>query len=129
MKTLLWKYVSPKNIMQHFLRIRKHGMLFGMFLSDVNCMDRDLIYVRYIVQEVLDEENEKLRSLKDDFGDEVYDAVVTALKELNEYNPSGRYSIAELWNYKEGRKASLKKCVSYLLKQYKQLKSNKRKRA
>jgi hypothetical protein len=74
-------------------------------------------------------EDEKLRSLKDEFGDEVYDAVVTALKELNEYNPSGRYSIAELWNYKEGRKASLKECVSYLLKQYKQLKSNKRKRA
>ncbi|WJX74433.1 hypothetical protein P8452_58087 [Trifolium repens] len=99
------------------------------YLRDPNWHPFRIITDKGNDKEVLDEENEKLRSLKDDFGDEVYDAVVTALKELNEYNPSGRYSIAELWNYKEGRKASLKECVSYLLKQYKQLKSNKRKRA
>ena len=38
------------------------------------------------MQEVLDEEDEKLRTLKDEFGDDVFQAVVTALKELNEYN-------------------------------------------
>lgn len=70
-------------------------------------------------KEVLDEEDEKLKSLKDEYGDEVFGAVVTALMELNEYNPSGRYPLAELWNFKEGRKALLKEGVSHLLKQWK----------
>jgi hypothetical protein len=92
-------------------------------------MDHDLIYVRYIMQEILDEEDEKLRSLKDDFGDEVHDAVATALNELNEYNPNGMYPIPEFWNYKEGRKASLKEGISHLLNKWKQLRPNtKRKR-
>ncbi|CAJ1955714.1 unnamed protein product [Sphenostylis stenocarpa] len=70
-------------------------------------------------KEVLDEEDEKLRTLKDDFGDEVYGAVTTALMEMNEYNPSGRYPIPEIWNSKEGRRASLKEGVSHLLRQWK----------
>ncbi|KAF9613333.1 hypothetical protein IFM89_007062 [Coptis chinensis] len=41
-------------------------------------------------QEVIDEEDEKLQELKEEFGVEVYNAVVVALKEVNEYNPSGR---------------------------------------
>ncbi|KEH39446.1 XH/XS domain protein [Medicago truncatula] len=69
-------------------------------------------------KEILDGEDKKLKSLKDEFGDEVHDAVATALKELNEYNPSGRYPIPELWNFREGRKASLKEGVSHLIKQW-----------
>lgn len=89
-------------------------------------MDHDIIYVGYIMQEVLDEEDEKLRTLKDEFGDDVFQAVVTALKELNEYNPSGRYPLPELWHSKEGRKALLKEGCSFIIRQWKALKQRKK---
>ncbi|GMI86246.1 INVOLVED IN DE NOVO 2, RNA-DIRECTED DNA METHYLATION 12 [Hibiscus trionum] len=67
-------------------------------------------------QEVIDDEDEKLRDLKDQMGNEAYKSVTSAIKEINEYNPSGRYIISELWNYGEGRKATLKEGVVFLLK-------------
>ncbi|XWS74963.1 hypothetical protein CRYUN_Cryun01aG0043900 [Craigia yunnanensis] len=67
-------------------------------------------------QEVIDDEDEKLRDLKDEMGNEVYKAVTSAIREINEYNPSGRYIISELWNYGEGRKATLQEGVIFLLK-------------
>ncbi|KAA8515254.1 hypothetical protein F0562_018516 [Nyssa sinensis] len=70
-------------------------------------------------QEVIDEEDEKLKGLKKEFGDEVHKAVTTALTEINEYNPSGRYIISELWNYAEGRKATLQEGAAFILKQWK----------
>lgn len=89
-------------------------------------MDNDLTYVGCIIQEILDEEDEKLRHLKNEFGDEVYQALITALMELNEYNPSGRYPIAEMWNSKEGRKAALKEGIAYLIRQWKVSKQRKK---
>ena len=77
------------------------------------------------MQEIIEEEDEKLKSLKNEFGDEVFGAVIKALKEMNEYNPSGRYIIAELWNFKEERKASLREGVGHLLRQWKLLKRKK----
>jgi hypothetical protein len=46
-----------------------------------------------------------LRILKSEYGDEVFNAVTTALKEMNEYNASGSYIVPELRNFKEKRKA------------------------
>lgn len=55
-------------------------------------------------------------------GEEAYKAVATALMEINEYNPSGRYIISELWNYKEGRKATLQEGVTFLLDRWNRVK-------
>ncbi|XP_028775760.1 protein INVOLVED IN DE NOVO 2-like [Neltuma alba] len=82
------------------------------------------------LKEVIDDEDDKLKILKNELGDETLEAVTNALMELNEYNPSGRYAIRELWNSKEGRKASLREGIKYLLTQWKNKKQNlKRKRA
>ncbi|KAL5703596.1 hypothetical protein ACHQM5_022125 [Ranunculus cassubicifolius] len=77
------------------------------------------------LKEIVDEEDEKLKALKKEYNDEVYDAVVKALIEINEYNPSGRYIVPELWNYKEDKKASMKDGVVFLVKRWK---TSKRKR-
>lgn len=73
--------------------------------------------INVTVQEFIDDEDEKLKGLKKELGDEAYNAVASALIEINEYNPSGRYITSELWNYSEGRKATLKEGVEFLLKQ------------
>lgn len=70
-------------------------------------------------------EDDRLKTLKEELGDEVVKAVTTALTEMNDYNPSGRYPVNELWNIQEGRKATLKEAISHLLIQLK-LKKQKR---
>ncbi|KAF9590042.1 hypothetical protein IFM89_030192 [Coptis chinensis] len=47
-------------------------------------------------QVLLDDEDEKLKDLKNEYGNKVYGAVATALLEIKEYNPSGRYPVQEL---------------------------------
>ena len=74
------------------------------------------------MQEVIDEDDELLKGLKDEWGVEIHKAVGTALMEMNEYNPSGRYVVSELWNFKENRKATLKEVIAYLFKSLKTLK-------
>lgn len=71
-----------------------------------------------IIQEIIDQEDEKIASLKSEFDNDVFNTVVTALTELNEYNPSGRYPVDELWNKKENKKATLKEGVQFLIKQW-----------
>ena len=76
-------------------------------------------------QRVINDEDESLMIMKSEWGDEVYNLVVTALTELNEYNSSGRYPVPELWNFKEGKKATLGEGVNFMERL---CKTNKRKR-
>ncbi|KAL5159131.1 Factor of DNA methylation 2 [Glycine soja] len=70
-----------------------------------------------IIKEVIDENDPKLLSLKNDLGEEAYVVVVTALKELHEYhnsddaenthNSSEKQVIPEIWDSQNGRRATL----------------------
>ncbi|XP_059624977.1 factor of DNA methylation 5-like isoform X2 [Cornus florida] len=71
------------------------------------------------LQETIDEDDDKLKELRKEWGEEAYKAVANALLELNEYNPSGRYPVPEIWNFKEGRKARLKEAIQRIIKQQK----------
>ncbi|KAK9138488.1 hypothetical protein Sjap_009082 [Stephania japonica] len=95
------------------------------YLRDPEWHPFKVIEVNNKHQEIINEEDEKLNELKGELGEEAYNAVVAALTEMNEYNPSGRYIVPELWNFKDGRKATLKEGVSFILRQWK---ANKRKR-
>ncbi|KAI3880737.1 hypothetical protein MKX03_016670 [Papaver bracteatum] len=66
-------------------------------------------------QELIDEEDKLLKGLKNEWGDTAYFAVVNALLEMNEYNPSGRNPVQELWNFKENRRASVMEGVAALV--------------
>ncbi|KAL6202539.1 hypothetical protein ACLB2K_026247 [Fragaria x ananassa] len=79
-------------------------------------------------KEIIDEDDNKLKDLKSELGNEVYKVVTTCLMELNEHNSSGRYKIQELWNFREGRKATLAEGVAYILKLWNALKNTKRRR-
>lgn len=74
------------------------------------------------LQEVVDEEDDQLKKLRGEWGEEVHNAVKTALEEINEYNGSGRYTVPELWNFKEGRKATLKEVITFISKDMKTVK-------
>lgn len=65
------------------------------------------------MQEALDTDDERLVKLQEEWGRDVYEAVATALMELNEHNGSGRYIFPELWNFDKKRKASLKEAINY----------------
>ncbi|CAA7032211.1 unnamed protein product [Microthlaspi erraticum] len=79
---------------------------------------------------VVDKKDGKLRKLKNDYGEEVYDEVVRTKLEIEEYNASGGYVISEIWNYEEKRKATIEEAVDVMLKIRKDLaaKVNKRQR-
>ncbi|KAG9152927.1 hypothetical protein Leryth_012547 [Lithospermum erythrorhizon] len=77
------------------------------------------------VESVIKEDDESLQKLKEEWGDDVYNSVTRSLKEVEDYNPSGRYPVPELWNFKDTRKATLKEVINYI---FKQIKTAKRKR-
>lgn len=71
---------------------------------------------------VINDEDDRLKGLRDMWGDGAYNAVTAALTQINEYNPSGRYIISELWNYDDGRKATLKEGITAMLSRWRVVK-------
>ena len=69
---------------------------------------------------MINEDDERLKGLKSEQGEEVSQAVAKVMMELNEYNPSGRYPVPELWNMKEDRKARLGERVEYIVNLWRQ---------
>ncbi|KAK1379402.1 hypothetical protein POM88_026146 [Heracleum sosnowskyi] len=70
----------------------------------------------YGCKEVIDEEDEKLKRLKAEWGSEIQIAVATAFMEMIEYNnPTGTDDVWELWNHEAGRKATLREGLSCAL--------------
>lgn len=59
-----------------------------------------------------------MKALKSEYGYKVYVAVTNALTEINKYKPISRYENKELWNHREGRKATLREVVSHMLEQW-----------
>ncbi|KAJ0428148.1 hypothetical protein HanHA300_Chr17g0642901 [Helianthus annuus] len=92
--------------------------LWEEFLRDPNCHPFKVITVNGKSQRVIDENEEKLKGLKRNYGEEVYKAVATVLTEINDYNPSGAYVTTELWNFNEGRRSTLKEGVMSLLEMW-----------
>lgn len=74
-------------------------------------------------------DDDTLQELKRVWGQDAHNAVVTALVEMKEYDRLSDRTIAyELWNYKEGRKATTRECVQYLCNQVKLLSVAKRRK-
>ncbi|KAL2333251.1 hypothetical protein Fmac_014464 [Flemingia macrophylla] len=96
--------------------------LWEEYLKDPDWHPFKVIMVEGKEKEIIRDDDEKLNGLKSDLGEGAYKAVVEALLEINEHNPSGRYLTSVLWNYKQGRRATLKEGVQILLNQWKVLK-------
>ncbi|KAK4273657.1 hypothetical protein QN277_017003 [Acacia crassicarpa] len=94
-------------------------------LKNANWHPYKIVEVNGTLQEIVDENDEKLKVLRTEYGEMVYKAVSDALMELQQYNASARYPVPVIWNRKEGRRACLKEVIRYIGKQ---LHSCKRKR-
>nr|KYP44746.1 hypothetical protein KK1_033723 [Cajanus cajan] len=93
--------------------------LWQKYLGDPHWYPFKIITIGGKSKEIINEEDERLKRLKREMGVGVYKAVVTALKEMNEYNPSGRFMVRELWNNDEGKRATLEEGIEFLLNQTK----------
>ncbi|MCL7038889.1 hypothetical protein MKW94_010042 [Papaver nudicaule] len=72
-------------------------------------------------QEVIDED-ERLKGLKNDLGEEVYKAIITVLLEMNDYDLSRKCTIPEWRNFRNGGMEILKEVASFMLERWRTLK-------
>uniref|UniRef100_A0A0D9Y0M7 Factor of DNA methylation 1-5/IDN2 domain-containing protein n=1 Tax=Leersia perrieri TaxID=77586 RepID=A0A0D9Y0M7_9ORYZ len=98
-------------------------------LSDLSWNPFKTITVDGNCKEIVNVDDDKLQGLQRELGEDACKAVVNALTEMKEYNVLADRSIAyELWNYKEGRKATLRECIEYVFNQVRQLTVTKRRK-
>ncbi|KAK1398587.1 XH domain-containing protein [Heracleum sosnowskyi] len=74
---------------------------------------------------IIDEQDDFIKDIKNELGNEAYDAVVMAITEMMDYNFSGRNPVPELWNFRNKRRATLVECVKFLPSIWKEMKTNK----
>ncbi|CAN7041843.1 unnamed protein product [Brassica rapa subsp. trilocularis] len=103
----------------------QHAMLCSEWQKNINdsaWYPFKLVVTGEKMKEVVDDEDEKLKKMSEEWGEDVKNAVTTALEELNDFNPSGRYSVPALWNFEHGRKATLSEGIVHRTQQIKNLK-------
>jgi hypothetical protein len=69
------------------------------------------------LREVIDDDDPKLRKLQLECGNNACHAMMAALSELNDYSPHGRQIMNEIWNFREGKKATMTKAITCILDQ------------
>ncbi|MCD7448563.1 hypothetical protein HAX54_044167 [Datura stramonium] len=69
---------------------------------------------------MIDKEDKNLQHLREEWGCEAYSAVVIALTEIKEYNMKRSTMTHQLWNFEEGRKATLKEAILLMGKKLKE---------
>ncbi|XP_048604907.1 factor of DNA methylation 5-like [Brassica napus] len=103
----------------------QHAMLCSEWQKNINdsaWYPFKLVVTGEKMKEVVDDEDDKLKKLSEELGEDVMNAVKTALEELNDFNPSGRYSVPALWNFVHGRKATLSEGIAHMTQQIKNFK-------
>jgi hypothetical protein len=76
-------------------------MLPFLFLALFLVQFHWLLFINFLcgIQEVIDDVNERLVKLHEEFGSKFCDIVTNALKEIMTYNPSEKYIVEVPWNY------------------------------
>lgn len=118
-----WKYRSHRGVRLLLFRSKKKIRCLSNFPTAFMHLHFSEFYVNnqkgvlWQLQEVIDDNDPKLSKLRSRYGDSVCNAVKDALKELNEYSPDKRCIMNEVWNFREGRKATMTEVITCILEQ------------
>ncbi|KAF1890987.1 hypothetical protein Lal_00001120, partial [Lupinus albus] len=96
-------------------RASELSLLWEGYLKDPDWHPFKAIIVEGQEKQIINDEDKRLNGLKNEIGEGAYKAVVTTLREMKEYNASVQHIVPELWNYEQGRRATLKEGVHFLL--------------
>ncbi|MFS7907098.1 hypothetical protein Hanom_Chr01g00067291 [Helianthus anomalus] len=121
--------IRDKSSGRGIIRVKRMGEIDMKAVNDACKKKFDFEEAEIKASELCSLWQEKLTNPKwhpAEWGRGIFDAVVAAFMEMNEYNPSGRHVVDELWNFRDKRKATLKEVISYILQNMKSLKLKRR---